>query len=402
MDMTETYYFDFNFADYDDVSLIGLLNIFFIAGVSYFKAYIPPRIEISRGSLTRDEAEFFSKTYERGLGEFWYVNQLDPKTKIDFKVNSPHKNPLSGGPHEGMLVGIGGGKDSLVVVEALKAEGQDFMTWSLGHRQQLEPLIKTLGTNHAYVDRAIDHKLMELNDLGVYNGHVPISAIIAAVGTVVAILSGRKDVVVANEQSANEPTLRYKAVEINHQYSKSQEFERDYQKLLKNGFGDSLRYYSLLRPLSELYIGEIFADKDFNKYKSVFSSCNKAYTLHSDHLSWCGECPKCAFIFLILTPFVERHKLEALWKGKNLLLNPDLKEMYKKLLGIEGDKPLDCVGEIKESRSAMKLAFKIYPELKRNISLICLRITIIKLSKLLMPADIQKVFDNFVSKLKSA
>ena len=34
------------------------------------------------------------------------------------------------------------------------------------------------------------------------------------------------------------------------------------------------------------------------------------------------------------------------------------------LLGIEGDKPLDCVGDIKESRAAMRLAFEQYPELK--------------------------------------
>ena len=81
-------------------------------------------------------------------------------------------------------------------------------------------------------------------------------------------------------------------------------------------------------------------------------------------MSWCGVCPKCAFTFLVLTPFVSRTELEKLWGGKNLLLDPSLEPMYRQLLGIEGDKPLECVGEIKESRAAMHLAQTIYPELQ--------------------------------------
>jgi hypothetical protein len=79
-------------------------------------------------------------------------------------------------------------------------------------------------------------------------------------------------------------------------------------------------------------------------------------------MSWCGECSKCAFVFLALTPFVARAELESMW-GKNVLLDPAQEINYRKLLGIEGDKPLDCVGDVKESRAAMRLAFEQYPEL---------------------------------------
>jgi hypothetical protein len=127
-----------------------------------------------------------------------------------------------------------------------------------------------------------------------------------------------------------------------------------------------VRYYSLLRPFSELHISELFAKIGFEKYKDVFSSCNRAFVHTSNHMSWCGECPKCAFVFLALTPFIERQKLEELWGGKNLLLDPKLEPTYRRLLGIEGDKPLDCVGDVKESRSAMREAFKIYPELEQK------------------------------------
>ncbi len=214
-----------------------------------------------------------------------------------------------------------------------------------------------------WVERTWDPQIVELNKQDALNGHVPISAILSCVGSIVSLLSGYRDAVVSNESSASEPTLVYQDVEINHQYSKSLEYEKDYQAYLKHLYGDSLRYYSLLRPLSELRIAELFARDCFAKYKDFFSSCNRAYTHDQQHMSWCGECAKCAFVFMIFTPFTERSELENIWNGKNLLLDPSLASTYRQLLGIEGEKPLDCVGEIKESRTAMRLAQTIYPEL---------------------------------------
>jgi hypothetical protein len=69
---------------------------------------------------------------------------------------------------------------------------------------------------------------------------------------------------------------------------------------------------------------------------------------------------------MVLAPFIDADELNALWHGKNLLLDPSLETIYMGLLGIEGDKPLDCVGEVKESRAAMRLAQEIYPELKEK------------------------------------
>jgi hypothetical protein len=178
-------------------------------------------------------------------------------------------------------------------------------------------------------------------------------------------LTGYQDVVVSNESSASEPNLTYEGVAINHQYSKSLEFETDFQAILGQSFGESVRYYSFLRPLTELRIAELFAEIGYEKYKDVFSSCNRAFTHDSHGLFWCGECPKCAFVFLALTPFVDREKLETLFHGKNLLLDPSLETTYKQLLGTEGDKPLECVGEVKESRAAMRLAQQQYPELEK-------------------------------------
>ncbi|MCA9332120.1 endonuclease domain-containing protein [Candidatus Saccharibacteria bacterium] len=360
---TETYKFDFDFVQYESKTLKRALeNLFFIAGVSYYKTYIPPEIIVEKGELDAERAAFFSKTYQRGLGEFWYVNNLDPKTPVNFPVNanSTRPTPSTG---NGLLASVGGGKDSLLTIEMLRTNHENLVTWSLNHKSQLSPLVERIGLPHLWVERVWDPQLQELNKQDALNGHVPISAIFACVGAVVAILAGKKDIVMSNEQSANEPTLTYQDIEINHQYSKSQEFETDYQAILRHDFDNSIRYYSLLRPFSELRIAELFAQKAFTKYKDVFCSCNRAFTHGNNRMLWCGECPKCAFTFLILTPFVPREELENIWNGKNLLLAEDLETTYQKLLGIADNKPLDCVGEIRESRAAMNLVQQQYLEL---------------------------------------
>jgi hypothetical protein len=366
LQFVEKYHFDFPFAEYDAALLDRMLQaLFFMAGVSYYKTYIPPEIVVKNGSLDAEQAAFFSKTYQRGMGEFWYVNHLDPHTPVTLPATSERIEPLGGEPAgNGLLVSLGGGKDSLVSVELLR-EAHDITTWSLNHRAQLKPLVTRIGLPHAWVEREWDTALLDLNKQDALNGHIPISGIFACVGAIVAVLTGKRDVIMSNEQSANDPTLTYQGVAINHQYSKSQEFEQDYQRFLAHTAGERLRYYSFLRPLSEVRIAEIFAHTGFEKYKDVSSSCNRAFIHSSNHMSWCGECSKCAFVFLALTPFIAREELENMW-GKNLLLDPAQEINYRKLLGIEGDKPLDCVGDVKESRAAMREAFKQYPELAQK------------------------------------
>jgi hypothetical protein len=363
LDLTETYHFDFEFVAYDKRMLDrAFQTLFFMAGVSYYKMFVPPEIVIRQGELDPFMAEFFSKTYQRGLGEFFYVNQLDPHTPIPFPPNKAEVRPLAHPPeYSGLLVGIGGGKDSLVGVELLRGRAH-VATWSVNHRPQLTPLVERIALKHYWVERTWDPYLFEHKARGGLNGHVPISALFACVGAVIAILTGRQQIVVSNESSASEPSLTYQDVPINHQYSKSLEFEKDFQTYLAHVFGPTIIYYSFLRPLSELRIAEIFS-LYFDKYKDVFSSCNRGFVHGSDHIVWCGTCPKCAFAFLVLAPFIERGKLETLFGGKNLLLDPALEKTYQQLLGIKGDKPLDCVGEVKESRAAMQLAQSQYSEL---------------------------------------
>lgn len=360
----EVYAFDFDFAVYDPAVLDRAVQLlFFMAGVSYYKTFLPERIVVKQGSLGTADAAFISQTWQRGLGEFFYVNSLDPQRSIDIPATTTSPQPVHH-TGNGSLVGIGGGKDSIVSIELLRKE-PGIGTWSVGHRPQLTPLVERIGLEHYWVERSWDRQLLELNTAGAYNGHIPISAILACAGVVTAILAGKRDVVVSNEHSANEPTLVYNGTSINHQYSKSQEFEESFQSVLQRAFGDSVRYYSLLRPLSELRIAELFSGTSFDTYYDVFSSCNRAFTHTSDRLFWDETCPKCCFTYLALFPFIGEEKLKAVF-SKNLLRDTSLEQSYRQLLGIEGNKPLECVGEIQESRAAMRLAQNVLPELQEK------------------------------------
>ena len=364
----ENYVFDFDFVDYTEVVLDrAIQNLFFMAGVSYYKMYASEAISFRQGAMDIKDAGFFAEVYQKGLGEFFYKNGLNPTTTIPFEPNTDESTAVSVDEDEftqGQLIGIGGGKDSLVAAEFLR-DLPNVATWSLGHRKQLQPLVDKIGLPHFWVERKLDPNIKKLNKNGARNGHIPISAVFATCGAVVATLSGRSDIVVSNENSANEPNLTYRGALINHQFSKSQDFEELYQDLLKRHFDGLLDYYSFLRPLSELHIVELFVKRGFlDKYLDDFSSCNRAFTQDNHTMSWCGECPKCAFAYLALVPFADEAQLKRIFKN-DLLSDSQLEITYKALLGIEGNKPLECVGEIKEAQSALQMAQKKRDDLKK-------------------------------------
>ena len=357
---TEEFIFKVSPVSYNTAALDRACQLlFFIAGVSYYKTYAPKNISVNMGEIDEKLAQFLSKTYQRGLREFFYQNNIPITTDITFPINHIEELPLlHTATKPGMLIAVGGGKDSIVSYELAKKSSLPIKTWSLGHKNQLEPLVTIMAPDqHIWVERTIDKKLINRTLPDALNGHIPISAIFAAASSIICILTGTQDAVMSNEQSANEPTLYVDNEPVNHQYSKSAEFEQDYQSILEHLFGETIRYYSLLRPYFEAKIVQIFSENYYENYKAVVSSCNRAFTQNSNSIYWCGDCPKCAFAYLALFCFLPEEKVNTLFKGKNLLIDPNLTTTYKKLLGITEDgKPFECVGEIKESRVLMNIA----------------------------------------------
>jgi len=204
------------------------------------------------------------------------------------------------------------------------------------------------------VRRSLDKLLLELNDRGFLNGHTPFSALLAFVTLLAATASGRRYIALSNESSANEPTVA--GTNINHQYSKSLEFENDFSDYVEKYITPDIKYFSLLRPLSELQIASIFAKRP--AYFGHFKSCN----VGSKNDIWCGKCPKCLFTFIILSPFLAPEQLVEIF-GSNLLNDRELQVYFDELTGVAEVKPFECIGTVDEVNAALCFAAEKYEEL---------------------------------------
>lgn len=330
-----------------------------MGGISYFKSYLPPAIVGLK--LDAGQAAFWNKVYESGLGEFFYRNEIDFRGLINFPVTEtepggnvgPTNTPLP----ERSLVPIGGGKDSLVTAELMREAGMDFTLFSLRDAGPIADTSAVVGRPRIVVERAIDPQLFALNEAGALNGHVPITAYISFVTAVCAVLYGYKYLVFSLEKSANYGQILFHGMDVNHQFSKSEEFEAAFRDYMTKYIVGGIEYFSFLRPLNELKIAQMFAAlPNFEQFAGLFTSCNANFTIHErkSPVLWCGHCPKCAFVFLILAPFVERQKLLEIF-GQNLLDREDLLPLFEELLGLKNFKPFECVGTPEESRVALHL-----------------------------------------------
>ncbi|MDO8468409.1 MAG: hypothetical protein Q7S29_01485 [Candidatus Peribacter sp.] len=343
----------------------ALAALHLIGGISYFKTCLPKKIEIRAGSLTQQQAQFWNTVYTKGLGEFFFKNQIDFRGLINFPAGpltpalSPRESVAqSAGRGARLLVPIGGGKDSTVTAELLKKAGYDVTLFRIGKHPLIEQTAKIAGLPLLTVERHLAPELFKLNAEGALNGHVPITGYLSFLSIVIAELYGFHAVVMSNERSANEGNVDYLGEQINHQWSKSLECERLLQQYAR-GIGTNVEYFSLLRPLSELSIVQMFST--LPQYFSCVTSCNTNWKIANRKSPianrWCGNCPKCAFAFAMFAAFLPEKTLQEIF-GKNFFNEESLLPFYRQLLGLEGFKPFECVGTIEETAAAFLLAEK--------------------------------------------
>ena len=330
---------------------VRLLHL--ITGVSYYKAAVPNEIRIDGYAIDAATAVLMEQVYVHGLGEFAYRNGLSLHGRVRFPVAAQAPAPAAAaGLREHALVAIGGGKDSLVSIEALRAAGvEQVVTW-IGGSQLIRTCAERTGLPTLNIGRALAPALFEINRQGAYNGHIPVTAVNSAILVLAALLAGADQVVFSNERSASYGSLIPGTGEVNHQWSKGWAFERAFGEHVERTVAADLHYYSLLRPLSELAVARQFARNDH--YDAHFSSCNRNFHILGEKPAqrWCGLCPKCHFVFLALAPFMPKTRLVRIF-GRNLLDDASQAPGFDALLEYQDHKPFECVGEGRESRAAM-------------------------------------------------
>lgn len=323
-----------------------------IAGVSYYKAAVPGEIRIDGYAIDDATATLLEDVYLNGLGEFAYRNGLDLRGRIRFPRGGQRSGAPAAGLREHALVAIGGGKDSLVSIEALRAAGVDQTVCWIGGSQLIAACAAHTGLPTLNIGRQLAPQLFDYNRQGAWNGHIPVTAVNSAILVLAALLHGMDQVVFSNERSASYGSMIPGTGEVNHQWSKGWAFERAFAGHVRARVAADLHYYSLLRPLSELAVARQFTRTA--RYDAHFSSCNRNFHILGERPvnRWCGACPKCHFVFLALAPFMSKPRLVSIF-GRNLLDDPAQAAGYDALLEFRDHKPFECVGEGRESRTAL-------------------------------------------------
>lgn len=345
--------------EYTDELLPSLaFNLGMVELISYWKLTCSPTVKIKCASLSQKQLLWWKKLYFNGLGEFFYINGINPEFESFMSIYSEGTEYAAGSGKKvsgDALVPVGGGKDSSVTIELLRSYPHKKTAYIINSRGATEETVKAAELDAYRVHRTLDKNMLELNKQGFLNGHTPFSALVAFSSLISARICGCGYVVLSNESSANESTVS--GSYVNHQYSKSFEFESDFNEYENEFIKSGVKYFSLLRPISEYQIAMLFSR--FRKYHDIFRSCNRG----SKQDIWCGACPKCLFVFLIMSPFLPHEKLCKIF-GCDMTDSPEMLEDFKKLTGLLPEKPFECVGSRDEINFAVCEAIKSFGDKK--------------------------------------
>lgn len=349
------------------IDSIAVRNLAFQIGmvelVSYWKASCAPKVVIHPGVLDEEQIAWWKKLYFNGLGELFYTNGITARLEDFMEIECAPEAisfdyPEVKADAEGSLILIGGGKDSNVTMEVLGIDPRRDYVMIVNPKPVTRACAAVAGMPDerlVEVQRKIDARLLELNNEGFINGHTPFSTMLAFVSYLVAWLLGLEYTVVSNESSANEGNVCGEGCErqINHQYSKSYEFEQDFMEYARKYLKLPVKYYSFLRPLNELQIAKLFSEMP--QYHQVFKSCNVGSK--DEEWRWCRNCAKCMFAYVILSPFLYKEKLVEIFR-EDLYEKDELWGILKGLTGHGETKPFDCVGTFREVNYAVSLVAK--------------------------------------------
>ena len=170
-----------------------------------------------------------------------------------------------------------------------------------------------------------------------------------------AKLKGLSTVEFGYEKSADFGNRVYfDGLEVNHQYDKSSSFVRLAGGFVRDHLTKAVRLESALAHMWEIEISREFCqDPILRQFHSAFMSCNEPI----NDTRWCARCPKCAFLYLLLSSWLPQEEVWAVF-GENLFEKEQLEKTFLSLVGAaqDGVKPFECVGTPGEAAACVELA----------------------------------------------
>lgn len=338
-----------------------LQALLIMLGINYWCTFPTKNIHIEGFALTREQAEFWNSLYLNGLGEFFFEMKMDFRDLIAFPYDDSVIAPAPAQferPARALLLN-GAGKDSILSAEILKASHTPFDFFAFAPTGAHKRIGKLVGAKTISVKRRRDRWAKEIALLFGVSTAYPSVSTFTFVATLLAELLGYNQIIFSNEKSADFGNLTYLGLSVNHQWCKSSEAEKMTNEYIQRYISPDISTKSLLREYSELDIVRRFVRHP--KYLPYVTSCNTYFwltwpeKLFIKNSYWCKRCPKCIFLFACFSAYVPKNELVNIF-GANLYTKERSLPLFRRILGLEGFKPLDCVGEPEEMILAMHYA----------------------------------------------
>ncbi len=340
-----------------------LQALLIMLGINYWCVFPTKNIRIDGFVLTREQAEFWDSLYLNGLGEFFYDEKIDFRGLIKFPYDESHTAPLPSRferPSRSLLLN-GAGKDSILSAEMLKASNTPFDFFAFAPTGAHKRIGKLVGVRTITVKRRRDRWLKEITMWFNTSNAYPSVSTFTFIAVLLAELLGYDKIIFSNEKSADFGNLTYLGLSVNHQWCKSSEAEKITNDYIQRFITPDISTKSLLREYSELDIVRRFVQHP--KYLPYVTSCNTYFwltwpeKLFIKNSYWCKRCPKCIFLFACFSAYIPKKELTDIF-GADLYTKEHSLPLFRRILGLEGFKPLDCVGEPEEMILAMHYAEK--------------------------------------------
>ena len=343
-----------------------------IEAFSYWKAFCSPAIEVALPPPDADELDWWRSFWPDAMAEFFYRNGIDftdagfldivtapgqeAADSARLEGSETHREPGTAAPRSAPLVMFSGGKDSLALALTLSDGGRrqiDCFLYNPTSEQSRLAESVTAGGRILRVERRILPELLELNARNHPNGHTPYSAYLGVAATLIGYLRGSEHVVAGNSRSDDEPNIdSYFGRPVNHQWTKTYAFEKALRDYRDRWVPYAPSYSSPFRPLFELQVLSSLSDS-LDSYLQT-ASCNR-----TKGIGWCGECAKCAWVFLATAALFGLPTAVQKF-GSDLFAQPELSELYLRMAGLVGTKPFECTGTEEEVRVAVRAVSRRY------------------------------------------
>lgn len=366
---TEIYYENMDFQalmlKYGTVLVENIaFHIALIEGMKYC-SLAPHFYDISRYSsfFKADTETLFTLLYQHIFAQHRWENNLahypgpiilaDRSTATPAPITMHEANPS-------LLLSCGGGKDSLVAMKLIERLDMPYAVMQYSHsvygdHQQQHALIDALvaccNTTRQHRFHLHDPFLEKHGILKEFPGNIrtfcaPETPCGIFEALPVLLQHGYTALCLGHERGADTENFFWEEENrfVNHQWGKSLEAEQAMSHYIQSHLVTNLHVFSILKPIHDFLIFRLLQPD--RQYVSATHSCNIAKP-------WCKRCPKCVYIWLSMLAYVQVDLF-----NENLFDEPAVQKIFFQLMGKEGHRPFECVGEVGEACLALYSCLK--------------------------------------------